>query len=292
MKKIIMSMMLCSLLGTAMAQKGVSNIRVQQHDTVLLVMYDLAVKADIEAYVSFDNGSTYRGPLKHVSGSVGKGLAPENNKVFVWNIVKEVGYVDCPNTVIKIVSVDATPEVTTVPKVTIEKTPKIYPQKTFFEANFSCSSQPQRAFGFTAGQFTRMGWYVSLMSNFNFTGINSNLESNGNGNVNMGRYLPFYSGNTSTTRISITSGFVNKLTPSVAWYAGLGFGHRALFWETTDHQWIKNKLFSTTGIDMECGVLFDLDDFILSFGVVTSNFVATEFKIGIGFAIPNQSLKK
>lgn len=104
MKKIIMIMTLCSIFGTVVAQKNVSNIRVQQHDTLLFVTYDLAVKANIDVYISFDNGTTFRGPLKSVSGAIGKGIMPEKDKMFVWDVVKDVGYIDNPNTVIKIVS--------------------------------------------------------------------------------------------------------------------------------------------------------------------------------------------
>ena len=113
MKKIIITVMLCSLFGTAVAQnkvqqifgaKNVSNIRIQQHDAMLYVTYDLTAQADIDIYVSLDNGISYRGPLQYVTGAAGKGIYPEKNKILVWDIVKEVGYVDTPNAVIKIVA--------------------------------------------------------------------------------------------------------------------------------------------------------------------------------------------
>ena len=101
--------MLCfSLLGIAVAQ-NVSNIRVQQHDTLLVVTYNLAAKANIEAFISFDGGTTYRGPLKYVTGAVGKGVLPEKDKIFVWDVIKEVGYIDASNAVIKIVSTGEKP---------------------------------------------------------------------------------------------------------------------------------------------------------------------------------------
>ena len=121
MKKIIITLMLCSIAGMAAAQSSVSNIKVQQSDSLLTVTYKLTEKADIEAYVSFDNGLTFRGPLQHVSGSIGKGQSPDKNKKFVWNIVKEVGYVDYPNTIIKIVAIEN--PVVKIPKEKSEKTP-------------------------------------------------------------------------------------------------------------------------------------------------------------------------
>jgi len=107
-KKIITTILLCTLagVGVTFAQNHVSNIKVQLHDLMLIVTYDLATRSDIELFVSFDGGITYRGPLQHVSGAVGKGIYPEKSKILIWNIVDEVGYVDYPNTMIKIVSLD------------------------------------------------------------------------------------------------------------------------------------------------------------------------------------------
>ena len=117
MKKLIKLAILSSIFGTTSAQNHVSNIRVQQADDQLIVMYDLAERADIEAYVSFDGGATYQGPLQHVSGAVGKDIAPERNKMFMWDIVKEVGYVDYQNVVIKITATPLTDDVPVVPAV-------------------------------------------------------------------------------------------------------------------------------------------------------------------------------
>lgn len=103
-KRIVTTILLCSVFGMAAAQNDVSNIRVEQHDTTLYITYDLKVKADIEAFVSFDNGATYKGPLKHVSGAVGKEILPEKNKIIKWNAANEIGYVDYQNAVIKIVA--------------------------------------------------------------------------------------------------------------------------------------------------------------------------------------------
>ena len=74
--------------------QDVTNIRVKQKDELLIVTYDLSLKADIEAYVSLDNGVTYKGPLQHVTGAVGKNISEGKDKIFLWDAKKEVGYVD------------------------------------------------------------------------------------------------------------------------------------------------------------------------------------------------------
>jgi len=163
-----------------------------------------------------------------------------------------------------------------------------YPKKTFFELNFSWSPQPQTAYGFTVGQFKRIGWYLSFMSNFNFKKIKGAIESNNkNGYIN--GELPFYSGKISTPRISAIVGFTGKILPSLAICVGAGFGYRTLFKEAVDKQWIKNKYYSTIGADIESGFLFDIKGFTLSAGVVTTNFKFIDLKVGIGFALKHKN---
>ena len=119
-RNTVITFILCCLAATALAQSSASNVRVEQHDSVLLIMYDLASKADIEAYVSFDGGTTWRGPLKYVKGAVGKDVLPEKDKIIIWDIVSEVGYVDYDNTVIKIVALGSGSNVKTYSPDNIE----------------------------------------------------------------------------------------------------------------------------------------------------------------------------
>ena len=105
MKKLVISIVIfCSLFGTIAAQNNVSNVRVQQSDEQLIITYDLSENADIEVHVSFDGGVTFRGPLQHVLGSVGKDTNQGNDKIIVWNVFREFGDVDYLNTVIKVVA--------------------------------------------------------------------------------------------------------------------------------------------------------------------------------------------
>jgi len=104
MQKIFVITALVLFSFGATAQNHVSNIRVQQLDDHLVVMYDLVERADIEIFVSFDGGTTFRGPLQHVSGAVGRNIAPEPDKTLVWNVLSEFGSIDYENVVIKIVA--------------------------------------------------------------------------------------------------------------------------------------------------------------------------------------------
>ena len=114
---------LISLVATAQTST-VSNVRVQTMDHVLIIHYDLALRADIEVHASFDGGTTFTGPLQHLTGEAGRGIEPGANKMIVWNARNEFGQMDAPNTIIKVVSTneDASSRVST----TSQKSNNIY----------------------------------------------------------------------------------------------------------------------------------------------------------------------
>ena len=92
--KIFISSVFAALSFAAIAQDNVSNIRVQQMDNVLIILYDLAEQADIEAFASFDGGVTYTEALQHVTGAVGKEVTPGVDKMVAWNVLSEFGEID------------------------------------------------------------------------------------------------------------------------------------------------------------------------------------------------------
>ena len=98
--------------ATGPIEQSFSNLRLQYHDGTLLVIYDLEKTTDIEMHVSFDNGETFRGPLRRVVGAVGRNVTPGKEKIIIWNVVEEVGYVDYPQTVIKLIGVEKEEPVT------------------------------------------------------------------------------------------------------------------------------------------------------------------------------------
>ena len=94
---------LISLVATAQTST-VSNVRVQTMDHVLIIHYDLVLRADIEVHASFDGGTTFTGPLQHLTGDAGRRIEPGANRMIVWNARNEFGHMDAPNAIIKVVS--------------------------------------------------------------------------------------------------------------------------------------------------------------------------------------------
>ena len=95
MKKIIIIITLCiAVIGTVGAQNLASNTRVQAQSNLMIVYYDLADKSDVEAYVSFDNGARWQGPIQEYSGSAGRGVESGKDKIIIWHSIEEIGSVE------------------------------------------------------------------------------------------------------------------------------------------------------------------------------------------------------
>lgn len=102
MKRILFS--LFALCGTiCLHAQVVSNVRVMQQDTTLVVVYDLNATATTKLQVSFDGGATFR-DAKYVSGEIGAQQTSGTNRIAYWNAVKDAGYFDCNQMVFKVIA--------------------------------------------------------------------------------------------------------------------------------------------------------------------------------------------
>ncbi len=71
------------------AQK-VSNVTFRQEQSTIIVSYDLETKTPckISLFVSTDDGKTWQGPLKKVTGDAGAKIASGNHSI-TWNVLEE-----------------------------------------------------------------------------------------------------------------------------------------------------------------------------------------------------------
>ena len=74
---------------TTYAQK-VSNVTFRQEQSNIIVSYDLETKTPckISLFVSTDDGKTWKGPLKKVTGDVGAKITTGNHSI-TWNVLEE-----------------------------------------------------------------------------------------------------------------------------------------------------------------------------------------------------------
>lgn len=86
----IMAAMVLSLTGIETKAQTVTNINVEVYGNKVIVNYNLDKTTDIDLYVSVDGGTTWEGPLKQVSGNIGKNVQPGSNSI-IWDAIKERG---------------------------------------------------------------------------------------------------------------------------------------------------------------------------------------------------------
>jgi formylglycine-generating enzyme required for sulfatase activity len=89
MKKKILQIFLVLLCFTAQAQK-VSNIRAEQREQDIVVYYYLETisSCKVSLFLSQDNGASWSGPLKNVSGDIGSAVL-SGDKQIEWNVIAE-----------------------------------------------------------------------------------------------------------------------------------------------------------------------------------------------------------
>ena len=152
--------------------------------------------------------------------------------------------------------------------------PKVDDKFSFVTLNAAYSVAPQLSYGISFGSVKKVGWYLSAMSNFDFTGLNV---------IDKPLDEVAITGNSKTTRLSATAGLVIRMAKPVYLKLGAGYGMRIRAAETLNGQYVKYPANTYEGIEATAGVMFRLGGFAISLDAVTTNFQMMEVKVGLGF---------
>lgn len=257
------------LMQPCVAQEKTDIVKAYPQGKNIVVEYDLGADADfVRLYVSLDGGVNYRGPLQQVSGDVADVKAGFGRSI-VWDVLKELNQQSFDNETVRF-------------KLGV-KLKERWPKETFVTFNAAYSFSPQVSFGFSVGQVKRFGWFVSVMTNGNFSGFEPDGDCDRDGFIE-GDFLPYYTGETSKTRLSAMAGGLMKVSDHLCLRLGLGYGNSTLLWHTEDGRWLRNTAYSAAGLDLSAGVQLHLNGFVVSAEAVTTQFQTVEAKIGIGYA--------
>lgn len=164
-----------------------------------------------------------------------------------------------------------------------------YPWSNFIMVNGAYALYPEYAFGITYARVKQCGFYISAMMNPSIR-FHADYHSWENGWI-FGEYgyeYPFYSGNYTSTRVSATAGTLVRLHIPMYLYAGVGYGYRGLFYETTDHEWVAWHTANTIyhGMHWEAGLMGNIKGFAISLGVSSITDFSNmyyEAKLGLGY---------
>lgn len=266
-KTIILTAILVAF--SAIAAKAQQIVNVSQKNNDIVVEYDLTNAADfVRLYVSLDGGETYRGPLKEVSGDL-TNVPAGYNHIITWHVLREFGTDAFEGDQVRF-------------KLSVKLKEKWY-KETFITFNGAYSFLPQASFGFSVGQVKHFGWFVSVMSNGNFSGFSYASDCDGNGYTSEG-YLPSYTGEKSKMRLSVMGGGVMRLSGPLCARVGVGYGNRTMRWQVNDGSWNRIKDSSFEGVDLSAGLQLNLSHFVMSLEAVTTQFQTIEGKLGLGYS--------
>ena len=166
-----------------------------------------------------------------------------------------------------------------------------FPMSHILMANGAFALYPEYAFGLTYGQVHIGGWYVNAMLNANIHTTSTDAAAF--------NYTPLYTGKQDAMRLSATIGGLVRLYIPMYFYAGIGYGYRAAYFEDIEQNWVRQNYSYTMpghGVHWELGFMGNIKGFSLSAGLsaISGISYATtyyEAKIGIGCFI-NQKAKK
>lgn len=140
----------------------------------------------------------------------------------------------------------------------------------------------QTSFGAMVGIVARHGAYLRIRSDFG--SISADLECDDTGSLAGVGEAPYYvQGSTKKARMSVTGGYLRRISKPLYLYAGAGYGNRVLAWETIQGEWVKNTDHSTIGVAAELGLVGRWGSMAFSLGCQTIQGQYVELGLGIGF---------
>lgn len=160
-----------------------------------------------------------------------------------------------------------------------------YPWSNLIMVNGAYAFYPEYAFGITYARIKQYGFYISAMMNPSVR-FHADHYASANGAI-VGEY-PFYSGKHTSTRISATAGALVRLHIPMYLYAGVGYGYRGLFYETTEYEWVAWRTANAIyhGMNWEAGLMGNIKGFAISLGVSSITDFSNmyyEAKLGLGY---------
>ena len=266
-------------ISTIVNSQSVSNIEPLQTGNKISINYSIiSAKFNqtfiVTLYVSNDGGQNFQGPVKSVTGDVGKVVSGGKKKI-LWDVFKD----------------DINIEGDLVFDVRIEVFEEKI-KKKFFLAFSGNTSAP---FGLSIGQIGKIGWYITARTNQNFN-LSSSYECNNEQITNYSAETYYsFDGESKIVRFSLTAGLTYQAGKNVYFYAGGGYGTKDLLWHINEYDYdddsktgddyAKNTNYSYSGIETEAGIIINTGSFFFSAGASSQSFKRLDgnFSIGLTF---------
>ena len=271
---LFLSILLCSI--NIYAQK-ISDVNAYVSSDKIIIDYSINGAKFNESFhvyllVSFDNGKSYD-PMYEVQGDVGDGIKNGKHQI-IWDALKERPFTD------EELKFD-------VRATTIVKEIK----RSFFVSYIANDMTP---FGLRIGTIGKIGWYIegranlSPIDNFQYT---FNKGDEVITDYDKAGYYEFTE-NEHYSALSVCAGITYQPSWNIFLYAGAGYGKEEYLMEIDDFSYENNSKTgqslvkysdqSITGIEIDAGVMYSFNKFLISGGITTINFEKIGWTAGVG----------
>ena len=142
------------------------------------------------------------------------------------------------------------------------------------------------SYGLMVGVVKKWGWY--LKAKYDFKSLETTAECDGEGN-NLSGTPMWFTGETASSRMAITTGVMRRVAKPLYLYAGVGYGYKKLAWEmaegesgTNSDLWAENTDESYSGVEADLGLVLRTGNVAFTAGVQSNSFKYFEATVGIG----------
>lgn len=158
----------------------------------------------------------------------------------------------------------------------------------FISVNASSTYSNQLSYGISWGSYRKVGWYMSVMTNFDivdsvyYTGINQFMPPY----LNNDYYDQIDESRSIDSRLSAAAGLMFKICGPVYLKTGVAYGFYSKYYATSDNRWVKSSYESFEDLMLNMGLQFNMKRLVISAEVFTTKDVNSimEFKVGLGYA--------
>lgn len=141
------------------------------------------------------------------------------------------------------------------------------------------------SYGLMVGVVKKWGWYLKAKYDFKSQATTTECTNDGN---NMSGTPLWFTGNTATSRLAITTGAMLRLAKPLYMYAGAGYGYKKLAWELAEGQdgaegtWAENTDETFKGIEADLGLVLRMKNIAITAGIQSNQFKYYEATVGLG----------
>lgn len=272
--QLILSIIL--LFPTLLFSQSIENVQSKLSENKVIVTYDISGGRffnyyQISLFVSRDNGKTFIGPLREVTGDVGENIRRGSHQI-IWEAMKELPFTDDSFVF------DVRAEVL-----------KKHIKPSFFVSYNANTTTP---IGLRVGMIGRFGWYVE--SRMNLKAFNSAEFTYKDGDI-IDYNLPGYYAYTSErgySAFTVLGGGIFQTGRNVFINAGVGYAWENYLYEIANYSYENDQLTGTSyvvdddynlsGFEIDAGLMYRYKILLFNAGVTTLNFQNVWWTAGIG----------